>query len=100
MLSNCVVLIGGTGRLEQLANQAAISASGARVIRAEVSDAATVCAELRPYAILVAKDVYEFGGSEFDALARDVDAGLLVVPEQIAAPVLSAALLEEAVRLG
>lgn len=93
-------MIGGTGRLQQLANQAAASASGARVIRAEMADAATVCAELRPYAILVTKDVYEFGGSEFDALARDIDAGLVVVPEQIAAPVLSAALLDEAARLG
>lgn len=93
-------MIGGTGRLHQLANQAATSASGARVVRADVSEAATVCAEIRPYAILVAQEVYEFGGSEFDALARDIDAGLVVVPEHIAAPVLSAALLDEAARLG
>lgn len=99
-LSNAVVLIGGNGELTFTAQNAALSASGAHVMRAELASSATVCAEVRPYAIIVANDVYDFGGAEFDALARDVDAGLVVVPSTVQLGVLAALLSEEALRLG
>jgi hypothetical protein len=99
-LSNAVVLVGGNGELAFTAQNAALSASGAHVVRAELASSATVCAEVRPYAIIVPNDVYDFGGAEFDALARDVDAGLLVVPSSIQLGVLAAMLSEEALRLG
>ena len=99
-LSNAVVLVGGNGELAFTAQNAALSASGAHVVRAELASSATVCAEVRPYAIVVLNDVYEFGGAEFDALARDVDAGLLVVPSTVQLGVLAAMLSEEAQRLG
>lgn len=99
-LSNAVVLVGGNGELAFTSQNAALSASGAHVVRAELASSATVCAEVRPYAIIVPNDVYDFGGAEFDALARDVDAGLLVVPSTIQLGVLAAMLSEEAMRLG
>jgi hypothetical protein len=99
-LSNVVVAVGVGGALIATAKHAALRASGASVVRADVQSAATVVAELRPYAILVPKDLYEFGGTEFDALARDVDAQLLVVADTIQLPVLSTLLSEAAVRLG
>lgn len=99
-LSNAVVLVGGNGGLAFTAQNAALSASGAHVVRAELASSATVCAEVRPYAIIVPNDVYDFGGAEFDALARDIDAGLLVVPSTVQLGVLAAMLSEEALRLG
>ena len=99
-LSNAVVLVGGNVELTFTSQNAALSASGAQIVRAELASSATVCAEVRPYAIIVSKDVYEFGGAEFDALARDIDAGLLVVPSTIQLGVLAAMLSEEALRLG
>jgi hypothetical protein len=40
----------------------------------ELKDAATVIAELRPFAVLVPTVLFEFDPSEFVALARDVGA--------------------------
>lgn len=98
-LSNTVVLVGGGGRLAHSALDAAMASSGARLVTTELSRAATVCAEARPYAIVIPQEVYDFGGSEFDALARDVGAGLVVVPQGVAPSVLAAMLQEEAMRL-
>lgn len=99
-VSNAVVLIGGNGELTFTSQNAALSASGAYVVRAEIAASATVCAEVRPYAIIVPNDVYDFGGAEFDALARDIGAGLVVVPSTVQLGVLAALLSEEALRLG
>lgn len=99
-LHNTVVLIGGSGRIQQLVGQATLAASGGRVVRVELKHAATLCAEERPYAIVVAEELYDFGGAELDALARDLNAGLVVAPDSVALPVLTALLQEEAVRLG
>ena len=98
--SNCVVLVGGAGLLKETVQYATLSASGAQAVPAEVASAASVAAEMRPYAIIVPEDVYQFGGQEFDALARDVDAGLVVVPRNVPLAVLTAMLGEEASRLG
>jgi len=99
-LSNCVVLVGGEGRLATVVSDAALSASGAHTFLAELASAATVCAEERPYAIVIPDDIYDFGGSEFDALAKDLGAGLVIVPSGIRTQVLTAMICEEATRLG
>lgn len=99
-VSNTVVLIGTSGVLAYTSEQAAMEASGAQLLRAGVSEAATVCAEVRPYAIVIGADIYEFGGREFDLLARDIGAGLVVAPAKIDPSVLTAVLQEEARRLG
>ena len=99
-LSNCVVLIGGEPQLVASVTDAALSASGAHTIRAELASAATICAQVRPYAIVIPDDLYDFGGAEFDALAKDVGAGLVIVPSAVRTPVLSAMIAEEAARLG
>jgi hypothetical protein len=99
-VSNAVVLVGGVEPLVACARLAAAKASAARLIPAEVTTLATVCAESRPYAIVIAEDLYDFGGPEFDALARDVGAGLVVVPTKVQLGVLAALVAEEAIRLG
>ena len=98
--SNAVVLIAGSERLLVTTTHAAASASGARVLQVTMKNAATLAAETRPYALVVPRDVHEFGASEFEALARDVDAELVVVPDNIHPSVLGTMLLEAASRLG
>jgi hypothetical protein len=97
-LSNLIMLI-GTGRLVEIAQRAASQACGARVVQADLKTASTIAAEYRPFAMVVAKDIYEFGGPEFDALARDVRAELIVVPHSIQAAVLAALIVEAASKL-
>ena len=99
-LSNVVVLVGGPEPLATRTRAAAASASAAHVHATGVASLATVCAEMRPYAIIIPNDLYEFGGPEFDALARDLNAGLVVVPTGVQQAVLVALLSEEAARLG
>ncbi len=99
-LTNVVVLVGGPEPLATRARAAAVAASAAHLYETGVASLATVCAEVRPYAIIIPNDLYEFGGDEFDALARDVNAGLVVVPAGVQQGVLSALLSEEAARLG
>ncbi len=82
-----------------MAERAAMSASGARLIKADLGKLTTVATENRPFAIIVPKEIYEFGGSELDALARDVMAELLVVPHSVQSAVLTALLVEAAARL-
>lgn len=98
-LSNVVVLIGGSPRLAEATKRAALSACGASVQIASIETAASVATASRPFGIIVPKDIYEFGGSEFDALARDIRAELIVVPEAIQSPVLTALIIEAAAHL-
>jgi hypothetical protein len=51
-------------------------------------NAATVVAERRPLVILIVKDIYSFDPDAFDALARDVQASLVRVDEDIPAATL------------
>lgn len=94
------MLVGGSSPLVERAATAATSSSGAHLLQTDVATSATLCAEVRPYAIIIPDDVYDFGGAEFDALARDLDAGLVVVPASVQLGVLAAMLAEEAARLG
>ena len=98
-LSNCVVVVGASGRLLESIDRAASVACGAHVFHANLKNAASVATQARPFALIVAKDMYEFGGAEFDALAKDVSAELIVVPHTVQSPVLTALIVEAAARL-
>ncbi|MBL9023399.1 MAG: hypothetical protein JNL21_14460 [Myxococcales bacterium] len=98
--ANLVILVGGEGALVETARQAALYASGAQMMESPVATLATVAAERRPYAIVVPRHIYDFGGSELDALARDVGAGLVVVTDSVQIEVLVASLADAASRLG
>jgi len=74
-----VVVVGGPPELIEATRQAAGIAVAARVETAELANAATVVASLRPFAIVMSEDVYAFDAAEFDALARDVNAALLKI---------------------
>ncbi len=74
-----VVVVGGPKELVDAARSAAVVAAAARVAIAELSNAATVIATARPFAIVISADIYSFVSAEFDALARDVNATLLKV---------------------
>lgn len=94
------MVVGGSPRLVEATKRAATSACGAHVAVATLETAASVATQSRPFGIVVPKDLYEFGGSEFDALARDVRAELIVVPDAIQSPVLTALIIEAASHLG
>ncbi|APR85067.1 Hypothetical protein A7982_10416 [Minicystis rosea] len=51
-------------------------------------DTPNLVAELRPLAIVVTQEVYDFDPLEFDALARDVSSSLLRVEEDISEAML------------
>jgi hypothetical protein len=74
-----VVVVGGPADLISAAKQAAGLVAAARIETAEISNAATVVATHRPFAIVMSEDVYAFDSAEFDALARDVNASLIRV---------------------
>ena len=74
-----VVVVGGPRELIEATRQAAGIAAAAKVETAELSNAATIVATFRPFAIVMSEDVYAFDSAEFDALARDVNATLLKI---------------------
>jgi hypothetical protein len=74
-----VVVVGGPKALVDATRQAAGIAAAAKVETAELANAATIVASVRPFAIVMSEDVYAFDAAEFDALARDVNATLLKV---------------------
>ena len=77
--SSVVVVVGGPTDLIAAVRQAAGVAAAARVETAELSNAATIVATQRPFAIVMSEDVYSFDAAEFEALARDVNAALIRV---------------------
>lgn len=74
-----VVVVGGPPELIEATRQAAGIAAAAKVETAELTNAATVVATFRPFAIVMSEDMYAFDAAEFDALARDVSAALLKI---------------------
>lgn len=93
-ITNTVLLVGGSDRLAVWCDDAAAAASGAMLERCEVKTAASAATQIRPFAIIIPEDLYEFDSGEFDALARDVQASLVVVSENIARETLMALLLD------
>ena len=72
-----VVVIGGPDALIRAAREVARGKLGARLTVADVTNAANVVAESRPFAIVMTTDLYALDPAEFDALARDVGARLI-----------------------
>ena len=81
-----VVVIGGPQALLQATERAAKTAAKADVCTSSVPNAATTVAEQRPFAIVISEELYGFDQTEFDALARDVGASLIVLPTLDADP--------------
>lgn len=77
--ASVVVVVGGPADLVAAVRQAAGVAAAARVETAELSNAATVVATERPFAVVMSEDMYSFDAAEFEALARDVGASLIRV---------------------
>lgn len=98
-LSNSVLVVGASDGLASRTADAARAASGGFVTRAGIAQATSLATETRPFAIVLPQELYDFGGDDFDALARDVHAELVVVPDNVQGPVLEALLLEAAARL-
>jgi hypothetical protein len=63
------------------------------VTTAALPDAATVVAEWRPFALIVAADILAFDPAEFQALARDVGAEVIAYDADAGADDVAAALL-------
>jgi hypothetical protein len=75
------VLVVGSQALIRAVRDSVRKLGRADVVTCEVREAQTRAAELRPFAIVMYDDVYAFDSTEFDALARDVRAELIVVTE-------------------
>ncbi len=76
-----LLVIGGNPEL--VAACTAAAAPSAAVVRdCDVASAATMAAQWMPLAILVPEDVYAFDPDEFEALARDVRAGLVRIEDR------------------
>lgn len=75
-----VLVAGGPEALVQAASNVARGESNAIVVEAcGAITIATVAAGLRPFALVISQDVHAFDPDEFAALARDVQAELVVV---------------------
>jgi hypothetical protein len=75
-----VVVIGGPDPLVEAVRRVTALVTNAAVVTAEIATAATMVARARPFAIVVSDEIYCFDSSEFDALARDVQATLIALP--------------------
>ena len=75
------LVINGTPEIIGLLSQAAISA---QLLIAECTrvDAPTIAAEMRPLIMVLPQQLYEQDSPGYDALARDVRAALMVLPEE------------------
>jgi hypothetical protein len=61
----------------------AAGAAGAMMVECTIGEATTVAARLRPLAIVLLEELYEFDPRELEALARDVQSSLAVIHEQM-----------------
>lgn len=76
-----VLLVGGTRALIQAVQNSVQRLKPAVLVTCTLREAQTRAAELRPFAIVVPKELHEFDSTEFDCLARDVNAELIVVDD-------------------
>jgi len=74
-----IVVIGGPDALVHAARRVAALHTDAGVSTATVADAANKAAEHRPLALVLSTDLYALDPAEFQALARDVGAEVIVV---------------------
>lgn len=75
-----VLVAGGPDELFAAAQRAAQIESPSIVVEAcGAVMAATIAASVRPFALVLSQDIYSFDPAEFSALARDVQAELVLV---------------------
>ena len=74
-----VLVVGGSRLLVDATDKAANLPTVTAIKTCEIKGAATLAAQIRPYAIVVNDSLYGFDSAEFDALARDVGAAVVVV---------------------
>jgi hypothetical protein len=75
-----VLVVGGPPLLvDTVRRVAGVESPAIEVAACELIDIASVAAQRRPFAIVVSQDVYAFDPSEMTALARDVQAELVVL---------------------
>jgi hypothetical protein len=75
-----VVVIGGPDELVEASRRSASLVTNASLVTSDVATAATNVARARPFAVVISDELYGFDSREFDALARDVQARLIVLP--------------------
>ena len=75
-----VVVIGGPDELVEATRRSASLVTNASLVTTDVAAAATNVARARPFAVVISDELYGFDAREFDALARDVQARLIVLP--------------------
>ena len=75
-----VVVVAVPAHIIASCRYAAALGASALIEEATVADVATVCATWRPIAIVVPREIYDFDGSEFDALARDAGGEVVTLP--------------------
>jgi hypothetical protein len=75
-----VVVIGGPDELVEASRRSASLVTNASLVTSDVATAATNVARARPFAVVMSDELYGFDSREFDALARDVQARLIVLP--------------------
>ena len=75
-----VVVIGGPDELVEASRRSASLVTNASLVTSDVASAATNVARARPFAVVMSDELYGFDSREFDALARDVQARLIVLP--------------------
>jgi nucleotide-binding universal stress UspA family protein len=90
-----VMVAGGPDELFAAAQRAALAESPTiEVAACGAATVATDVARARPFALVVSQDIYAFDPDEFSALARDVNADLIVLK----VPGANASFLEQALR--
>lgn len=77
-----VVVVGGGLGLLGAVRQTVETLTVANIATADVGGSANLVAQLRPFAVVVSQDIYDFDSDEFEALARDVQTTLIVVATQ------------------
>lgn len=76
----CLVVVAGGLALIGAVRQAAEKLTSAEVLPTDAAGAANLVSQRRPFAIVIGQLAYEADAGEFDALARDVRAPLVVAP--------------------
>jgi site-specific recombinase len=76
-----VLVVSGSPALIRAVRDGVRRLRRADLVTCDLRDVPTRAAELRPRAIVISQDLYAFDSAEFDALARDVGAELIVVAD-------------------
>lgn len=73
------MVIGGSAALLNSVKAALRTMPGSQVVACKLKLAGTAMAKYRPFAVVLDSDLYAFDPTEFEALARDVAAQLVVI---------------------